>query len=95
MKVSETRYAKNRGMRSVGLEIRAGLHTGEREVEIVSDDVRGIAVHAGARVAGEAGPGRALVSSTVKDLAAGAGIAFEDRGAHALKVSPRPGGSSR
>ncbi|HJS25595.1 MAG TPA: adenylate/guanylate cyclase domain-containing protein, partial [Actinomycetota bacterium] len=74
------------GVRSLGLEIRAGLHTGE--VELVSDGVRGIAVHTGARVAGEAGPGEILVSSTVKDLVAGAGIAFEDRGAHALKGVP-------
>ena len=58
-----------------GLEIRAGLHTGE--VELAKDGVRGIAVHTGARVAGEAGPGEVLVSSTVQDLVAGSGIAFE------------------
>jgi pimeloyl-ACP methyl ester carboxylesterase len=73
-------------VRALGLEICAGLHTGE--VELAKDGVRGIAVHTGARVAGDAGPGQILVSSTVKDLVAGSGIAFEDRGAHALKGVP-------
>ncbi len=70
----------------LGIEIRAGLHTGECEMR--GEDVGGIAVHIGARVATEAGPSDVLVSSTVKDLVVGSGIAFEDRGAHALKGVP-------
>jgi len=66
--------------------IRAGLHTGE--VELRGDDVGGIAVHIGARVAGVAGSGEVLVSRTVKDLVAGSGIEFVDRGAHELKGVP-------
>lgn len=73
------------GARS-GLRIRAGLHTGE--CELVGDKVRGIAVHIGARVAGKAGADEILVSSTVKDLVAGSGILFEDRGIHGLKGVP-------
>ena len=71
---------------AVGLDVRVGLHTGE--VELVGSDVRGIAVHIGARVASEAGPGEILVSSTVKDLVAGSGIEFEDLGGHELKGVP-------
>jgi class 3 adenylate cyclase len=74
------------GLRPLGLEIRAGLHTGE--VELAGADVRGLAVHIGARVAGAAEPGEVLVSSTVRDLVAGSGLAFEDRGMHALKGVP-------
>jgi class 3 adenylate cyclase len=74
------------GVRALGLEIRAGLHTGE--CEVVGDGVRGIAVHTGARVAALAGAGEVLVSSTVKDLVAGSGIEFEDRGTHELKGVP-------
>jgi class 3 adenylate cyclase len=74
------------GVRGLGLEVRAGLHTGE--CELAGDDVRGIAVHIGARVAALAGPGEVLVSSTVKDLVVGSGIEFEDRGEHALKGIP-------
>jgi class 3 adenylate cyclase len=70
----------------LGLEIRAGLHTGECELR--ADDVAGIAVHIGARVAAEAAPGEVLVSTTVKDLVAGSGIKFEDRGARVLKGIP-------
>ena len=70
----------------LGIEVRAGLHTGE--VEILDHDLGGIAVHTGARVVGEAGPGEVLVSSTVKDLVAGSGIEFEDRGMRALKGVP-------
>jgi pimeloyl-ACP methyl ester carboxylesterase len=70
----------------LGLEIRAGLHTGE--CEIMGEDVGGIAVHIGARVAAEAAPGEVLVSSTVKDLVAGSGLQFEDRGSHHLKGVP-------
>jgi pimeloyl-ACP methyl ester carboxylesterase len=73
-------------VRGLGLEVRAGLHTGE--CELAGDDVRGIAVHIGARVAALAGPGEVLVSSTVKDLVVGSGIEFEDRGEHALKGIP-------
>jgi class 3 adenylate cyclase len=73
-------------MRDIGLEVRVGLHTGEIELE--GDDVRGIAVHIGARVASLAGPGEVLVSSTVKDLVAGSGLTFEDAGEHALKGVP-------
>jgi class 3 adenylate cyclase/pimeloyl-ACP methyl ester carboxylesterase len=70
----------------LGLEVRAGLHTGE--VELAGADVRGIAVHIGARVSAEAVPGEVLVSSTVRDLVAGSGIEFEDRGRHSLKGVP-------
>jgi class 3 adenylate cyclase/pimeloyl-ACP methyl ester carboxylesterase len=70
----------------LGLEVRAGLHTGE--CELVDGKVAGIAVHTGARVASHAQPGEVLVSSTVKDLVAGSGLAFEDRGAHELKGIP-------
>lgn len=73
-------------VRALGLEIRAGVHTGE--VEMMGTNVGGIAVHIGARVAALAGPGEVLVSSTVKDLVAGSGIAFDDRGAHTLKGVP-------
>ncbi|MCA1843095.1 MAG: adenylate/guanylate cyclase domain-containing protein, partial [Actinobacteria bacterium] len=73
-------------LRSHGLEIRAGAHTGE--IELMGDDVGGIAVHIGARVSSLAGPGEVLVSGTVKDLACGSGIEFEDRGMHALKGVP-------
>jgi class 3 adenylate cyclase len=73
-------------VRSLGLEIRAGLHTGE--VELVGTDVAGIAVHIGARVAAMAGAGEVLVSSTVRDLVAGSGIEFVDRGVHELKGVP-------
>jgi class 3 adenylate cyclase len=69
-----------------GLEVRSGLHTGE--VEVIGDDVGGIAVHIGARVGAIAGPGEVLVSGTVKDLVVGSGIHFEDRGERALKGVP-------
>jgi class 3 adenylate cyclase len=70
-------------LRPTGLDIRAGLHTGE--VERRGDDVGGIAVHIGARIMGVAAPGEVLVSRTVRDLVAGSGIALESRGTHALK----------
>jgi len=73
-------------VRGLGLEVRAGLHTGE--VELSGDAVRGIAVHTGARVAGFAEPGEVLVSQTVKDLVAGSGIEFEERGTRELKGIP-------
>ena len=71
---------------SLGLEVRAGLHTGE--LEIVGDDVAGLTVHIGARIASLAGAREVLVSRTVKDLVAGSGIMFEDRGVHTLKGVP-------
>jgi class 3 adenylate cyclase len=74
------------GVRPLGVDIRAGLHTGE--CEIIDDKMGGIAVHIGARVAAIAGSGEVLVSSTVKDLVAGSGIAFEPRGPHFLKGVP-------
>jgi class 3 adenylate cyclase len=74
------------GVRELGLDVRAGLHTGE--CELVDGKVAGIAVHTGARVASQAQPGEVLVSSTVKDLVAGSGIAFEDRGVTELKGIP-------
>jgi class 3 adenylate cyclase len=74
------------GVRPLGIEVRAGLHTGE--CEVIGDKVGGIAVHIGARVAGLAKPGEVLVSNTVKDLVAGSGIGFEERGAHVLKGVP-------
>jgi class 3 adenylate cyclase len=73
-------------MRALGLEIRAGVHTGECELH--DGKVAGIAVAMGARVAGAAGAGEVVVSSTVKDLVAGSGIEFEDRGTHELKGVP-------
>jgi class 3 adenylate cyclase len=74
------------GVRSLGLEVRAGMHTGE--CEVMGAKLGGIAVHIGARVAGHAQPGEVLVSSTVKDLVAGSGLDFDARGAHALKGVP-------
>jgi class 3 adenylate cyclase/pimeloyl-ACP methyl ester carboxylesterase len=70
-------------LRGIGLEIRAGLHTGE--VEIMGEGIGGIAVHIGARVAATAESGEILLSSTVKDLVAGSGLTFEDRGSHRFK----------
>jgi class 3 adenylate cyclase len=72
--------------RTLGIDLRAGLHTGE--VELLGDDVAGIAVHIGARVLAQAGGGEVLVSSTVKDLVAGSGINFLERGEHELKGVP-------
>jgi class 3 adenylate cyclase len=73
-------------VRELGIEVRAGLHTGE--CELMDGKVGGIAVHIGARVAAEAAPGEVLVSSTVKDLVAGSGIEFRDRGLVELKGVP-------
>jgi pimeloyl-ACP methyl ester carboxylesterase len=72
--------------RSLGLEVRIGLHSGE--VELIGEDVSGIAVHIAARVGALATPGEVLASSTVKDLVAGSGIPFVDRGAKRLKGIP-------
>jgi pimeloyl-ACP methyl ester carboxylesterase len=76
-------YAIREAVGELGLDVRAGLHTGE--VELADGKVTGIAVHTGARVAALAEPGEVLVSSTVKDLVAGSGIQFGDRGEHELK----------
>jgi len=73
-------------LRPLGLQVRSGLHTGE--CELIGDDVGGIAVHIAARVAASAQPDEVLVSSTVKDLVAGSGLRFDDRGEHALKGVP-------
>jgi pimeloyl-ACP methyl ester carboxylesterase len=70
----------------LGLDLRAGIHTGE--VEVVGDDLRGVAVHIAARVSALAGAGEVLVSGTVKELITGSGIRLEDRGAHELKGVP-------
>ncbi len=75
--------AINEATRRLGIQLRAGLHTGE--IELMGEKAAGIAVHIGARVAAKAGPSEVLVSSTVKDLVAGSRIRFTDRGAHALK----------
>jgi class 3 adenylate cyclase len=73
-------------MRELGVELRAGLHTGE--CEAIGEDVGGLAVHIGARVGALAAPREVLVSNTVKDLVVGSGIDFADRGEHALKGVP-------
>jgi len=75
-----------RAVHDLGIQVRAGVHTGE--VELEGDAVRGLAVHVGARVAGLAGPGQVFVTSMVKDLVAGSGLAFEDRGEQSLKGIP-------
>lgn len=80
--------AISEGVRALGIEIRAGLHTGE--CERIDNKVGGIAVNIGARVAAEAASGEVLVSSTVKDLVAGSDLRFEDRGEHHLKGIPEP-----
>ncbi len=75
-----------RDLNSIGLEARAGIHTGE--IEVIGDDIGGIAVHIASRIGGIAAPGEVVVSSTVKDLTVGSGIIFEDRGIHDLKGIP-------
>ncbi|MFN2589869.1 MAG: alpha/beta fold hydrolase [Actinomycetota bacterium] len=72
----------------LGLRIRSGVHTGE--VELMGEDIGGIAVHVAARLADLAGPGEILASSTVRDLVAGSGLVFEDRGEQSLKGVPEP-----
>jgi pimeloyl-ACP methyl ester carboxylesterase len=79
-----TAIAEN--VQALGIAVRSGLHTGE--IELKGDDIAGIAVHIAARVAAAAGPGEALVSSTVRDLVAGSGMRFQDRGYHALRGLP-------
>jgi pimeloyl-ACP methyl ester carboxylesterase len=78
--------AISKAVRRLGLEIRAGVHAGE--CEIMGGKLSGIAIHTGARIAALAGAGEVLVSSTVKDLVAGSGLRFEERGAHVLKGVP-------
>lgn len=78
--------AVTEAVQELGLEIRAGLHTGE--CDVVNGKIGGLAVHIGARVAAEARPGEVLVSQTVRDLVAGSGLAFEDRGVAELKGVP-------
>jgi class 3 adenylate cyclase len=75
-----------RGTPDIGLQVRAGVHTGE--IELMGSNIGGIAVHIGARVAALAGPGEVLVSGTVRDLVAGSGIEFVDRGEASLKGVP-------
>jgi class 3 adenylate cyclase len=79
--------AMRQAVRTLGLEIRAGLHTGD--CELIGDAVEGIAVHIGARVMAKAGPDEVVVSSTVKDLVVGTGIKFKDHGTHSLKGVPK------
>jgi class 3 adenylate cyclase len=74
------------GVKPLGLEVRTGVHTGE--CELIGGKVGGVAVHTCARVAAEAAPGEVLVSRTVKDLVAGSGLEFADRGVHPLKGIP-------
>jgi pimeloyl-ACP methyl ester carboxylesterase len=78
--------AVREAVRGLGLQVRTGVHSGE--CEVIGEKIGGIAVHIGARVAAEAGPGEVLVSSTVKDLVAGSGLRFADRGPRALKGVP-------
>jgi class 3 adenylate cyclase len=73
-------------VRELGVDVRAGVHIGESEM--MGDNIGGLAVHIGARVMSEAAPGEVLTSSTVKDLVAGSGLSFSDRGARALKGVP-------
>lgn len=82
----ECARAAGESIRTIGLEIRSGVHTGE--VELSDGDVQGLAVHIGARIGALAGPNEILVSSTVKELVVGSGIGFEDRGGHELKGVP-------
>ena len=86
--ISSAVAARDR-VEDLGLEIRAGLHTGECEL-LPDDDVGGLAVHIGARVSSLAGPGEVLVSSTVRDLVVGSGQVLSDRGEHDLKGVPGP-----
>jgi class 3 adenylate cyclase len=74
------------GAAAIGLELRAGLHTGE--CEVVGSDLAGMAVHLAARVQATAEPGEVLTSGTVKDLVVGSGLEFADRGSHVLKGVP-------
>jgi class 3 adenylate cyclase len=79
-------HAIIRAVEPIGLQLRAGVHTGE--VEIEGDRVRGVAVHIGARLVALAGPGEVLVSAIVRSLTTGSGLEFEDAGEHELKGIP-------
>ncbi len=79
-------FAIRGALESIGIQVRAGIHTAE--IEIAGDDVRGIGVHLAARVMAQAGPGEIFVTRTVEDLVAGSGIVFEPRGKHRLKGIP-------
>ncbi len=81
-----TAVAIREALRVIGVEVRAGLHTGE--IELLPDDVAGVGVHIGSRIAALAGAGEVFVSSTTRDLVAGSGIGFDDRGSHVLKGIP-------
>jgi class 3 adenylate cyclase/pimeloyl-ACP methyl ester carboxylesterase len=81
-------FAIQLAVRALGLEVRAGVHTGE--VELGRDGIKGIAVHIGARVAAIAGDGEVWTSSIVRDLVSGSGLVFDDRGTHILKGVPDP-----
>jgi class 3 adenylate cyclase len=81
-------FAIRAAIRTLGLDIRSGVHTGE--IELSGDNVQGIAVHVGARVAALAGDGEVWSSSTVRDLVSGSGLLFEDLGMHDLKGVPDP-----
>ena len=83
---SAARWRSATRCRRLGIQVRAGLHTGECEVR--GDDIGGIAVHIGARVSALAGANDVLVSSTLRDLVIGSGLEFEERGAHKLKGVP-------
>jgi class 3 adenylate cyclase len=74
------------GVKPLGLEVRAGLHTGE--VELMGDNIGGIAVHIAARISAEAAASEVVVSGTTKDLVAGSGITFRPRGSKQLKGIP-------
>jgi class 3 adenylate cyclase len=78
--------AIRRVLRGLSIDVRSGLHSGE--IELRGDDIGGIAVHIGARISALAGPSEIYVSRTVKDLVAGSGIEFDDRGTHRLKGVP-------
>jgi len=75
-----------RAVQLLGIQVRAGVHTGE--CEVLDGKLVGVAVHVGARVAAAAGPSEVLATGTAKDLVAGSGITFEDRGMRALKALP-------
>ena len=75
-------------MRTLGIEVRAGLHAGE--VELINDDIGGVAIHIAHRVSTLAGPSQVLVSGTVKDLVAGSGIEFADEGDHEAQGCSAP-----
>jgi class 3 adenylate cyclase len=81
-------YSIAEAVRALDIQVRSGLHTGE--IEVAGNDVQGIAVHIASRVSALAGPGEVLVSRTVKDLVAGSGLRFSERGRHSLKGLQEP-----